>query len=122
MIRAAFCSGLPIIVAANIEARNASTGSIEVRPSSSYSVWMRVLISFRYGPWIVPPSAQIRDIIFSSSSTTWNSSWISFGSDRNSTRSARRASAALGRVPQIGFIRTVPPRTVMCRSGEEPMK
>ena len=122
MMRAAFSSGLPIIVAANIESRKASILSMWETPLSRYSEWMSDRISFRKGPWMSPPSLQILDIIFSSSSTTWKSSLISFGSVTNLIRSAVDRSADLGSVPEMGFISTTSPVNVRWRSGEDPMK
>ncbi len=85
----------------------------------------RWVIGLRNGPSTCPPSWQMSHIIFSSSSTTMKSSKISFSSARNSSSRCLRvaASSPLSRnVPEMGFIRTSPPWTLTCRSGEAPIR
>ena len=68
-----------------------------------------------------PPSEQTALIIFSSSSTTMKSSSVSFVEERKSTRVSFVAPPAGWRkVPEIGFIVTMPSRATTCASGLAP--
>lgn len=86
MTRQAFCTGEPVTVAANIVSRSTSLTSREDFPRSSYSVCARCAISFRRGPTTTPPMSPTVHIIFSSSSTTIDSSSISLPSARKARR------------------------------------
>ena len=117
----AFCIGEPVTVGANIVSRRMSRGSRRLRPRSTYSVWVRRDISLRCGPVMRPPSVQTALIILSSSSTTMNSSSVSFVDSRNSVSvSAVAPPAGWRNVPEIGFIVTTPPCALTCASGLAP--
>src|SRR2546423_603068 len=121
MTRQALRSGLPVTVGANMVSRMRSAGSRDVRADSRYSVCARNDISFSIGPvWRTSPSA-IREIIFSSSSTTIANSSLSLRSLRKRTRSGTPWPPGGYRyVPLMGFIDTTSSARLMCRSGEAP--
>jgi len=117
----AFCMGEPVPVGAHIVSRRMSRGSSVECPSSSYSVWVSRDISLRCGPVMRPPSLQTALIIFSSSSTTMNSSSVSLVDSRNADRvSGVAPPAGWRKVPEIGFIVTTPPWARTCASGLAP--